>query len=92
MKAIPFSVMKRNALRDPEFRREYETLKPQFDLIRAMMNARLKRGFTQTEIAERAGTTQSAIARFESGMTNPTLQFASRLSRAVGARLELRLK
>jgi len=91
MKAIPFSVMKREALRDPEFRREYEALQPEYDLIRAFLNARLKHGLTQRDIAREAGTTQSAIARFESGRSNPTLAFASRLSRAVGARLEIRL-
>jgi transcriptional regulator with XRE-family HTH domain len=56
-----------------------------------MLDARNKRGMTQAEIARRAGTTQSAIARFESGRTNPTLDFAYRLSSAVGAKLEIRL-
>lgn len=92
VKAIPFSAMKRRALRDHDFRREYEALQPELDLVRAILNARLTRGLTQRDIARQAGTTQSAIARFESGRSNPTLAFASRLSRAVGARLEIRLK
>ncbi|MEK7114114.1 MAG: helix-turn-helix transcriptional regulator, partial [Patescibacteria group bacterium] len=54
-------------------------------------DARNKKGMTQAEIARRAGTTQSSIARFESGRTNPTLEFASRLSRALGAKLEIHL-
>lgn len=70
---------------------EYDALAPKYALISAMLDARNKKGMTQAEIASRAGTTQSAIARFESGRTNPTLDFASRLSMAVGTKLEIRL-
>ncbi len=90
-KVISFSVVHRQALRDPAFRKEWEALQPELDLVRAILDARIKHGLTQAEIARRAGTTQSAIARFEAGGTNPTLDFASRLSRAVGAKLEVRL-
>ena len=76
---------------NPEFRKAYDALAPKYALISAMLDARNKKGMTQSEIARRAGTTQSAIARFESGRTNPTLEFASRLSRALGAKLEIRL-
>ena len=81
----------RAEMRNPEFKKAYDALEPKYALISAMIDARTKKGMTQAEIAERAGTTQSAIARFESGRTNPTLDFASRLSRAVGASLEIRL-
>ena len=89
-RTVSFTAMKRAALRDPVFRKEYEALQPEYELICAIMDARLKKGMTQAEIARRAGTTQSAIARFEAGQTNPTLNFASRLLHAVGARLEVR--
>jgi len=77
--------------RRPEVKTAYDALAPKYALISAMLDARNKKGMTQTEIARRAGTTQSAIARFEAGRTNPTLEFASRLSRALGAKLEIRL-
>jgi ribosome-binding protein aMBF1 (putative translation factor) len=88
---VLFEDMKREALRDPKFRKEYDALAPKYALISAMLDARNKKGMTQAEIARRAGTTQSAIARFESGRTNPTLDFATRLSHALGAKLEIRL-
>src|SRR3989338_8432564 len=88
---VLFEDMKREALRNPEFQKAYDALAPKYALISAMLDARNKKGMTQVEIARRAGTTQSAIARFESGRTNPTLEFASRLSRALGAKLEIRL-
>jgi len=90
-KYVLFQDWLHKSLRDPEFKKEYDALAPKYALITAMLDARNKRGMTQAEIARRAGTTQSAIARFESGRTNPTLDFASRLSHAVGAKLEIRL-
>ena len=91
VKYVLFEDMKREALRDPKFKKAWDASAPRYALICAMLDARGKKGMTQAEIARRAGTTQSAIARFESGRTNPTLDFASRLSRAVGAKLEIRL-
>lgn len=88
---VLFEDMKREALRNPEFRKEYDALAPKYALIEAMLDARGKKGMTQAEIARRAGTTQSAIARFESGRSNPTLDFATRLSSALGAKLEIHL-
>ena len=90
-KYYDFEDMKREQMRDPEFRNAYEALKPQYDLIHAILDARIKKGVTQAEIAKRAGTTQSAIARFESGVGNPTLDFMQRVSAAVGAKLEVRI-
>lgn len=73
------------------FRDAYEALEPEFALRRAVLDARIKKGMTQKDIADKAGTTQSAIARFESGRSNPTLDFMSRVSGALGMRLEIRL-
>lgn len=83
--------MHRESMRDPEFRKAYDALQPKYDLIRAILDARIKKGVTQKELARRAGTTQSAIARFESGAGNPTLEFLTKVSAAVGARIEVRM-
>jgi len=91
VKYIRFEDWHRDQMRDPEFRKAYDALQPKYALIHAILDARIKRGITQAEIARRAGTTQSAIARFESGMGNPTLDFMQRVSAAVGARLEVKI-
>lgn len=88
---ITLADLRREQMRDPEFRKAYEARKPKYDLIRAILDARIKKGVTQSELARRAGTTQSAIARFEAGVGNPTLDFMSRVSTAVGARLEVHI-
>jgi transcriptional regulator with XRE-family HTH domain len=51
--------------------------------------ARLRAGWTQAQLAERAGTTQSAVARWESGRVRPSIETLARLVRACG--LELRV-
>lgn len=90
--AVEFNAWMRDLdTRRPGVKVAYDALEPKYALICAMLDARNKKGMTQAEIAKRAGTTQSAIARFESGRTNPTLEFATRLSSALGARLEIRL-
>jgi len=88
---VSLAEVRREMLARKGFKEAYDALGPKYALINAMLDARNKKGMTQTEIARRAGTTQSAIARFEAGQTNPTLEFASRLSHALGARLEIRL-
>ncbi|MFZ2886856.1 MAG: helix-turn-helix transcriptional regulator [Minisyncoccia bacterium] len=82
---------RRDSMRNRKFREAYKALKPKYDIIRAILDARLKKGVTQAELARRVGTTQSAIARFESGAGNPTLDFLSKVSSAIGARLEVRI-
>lgn len=58
------------------------------DLVR---EARKRAGLTQRELADRAGTTQSAIARLESGRTSPSFDTVLRLVRVCGYRLDVAL-
>jgi len=76
-------------LEDPEYREEYERLGPEFELARALIEARASAGLTQAELAERMGTTQSVIARLESGRVQPTTATLRRLARATGTRLKI---
>ena len=86
-----FETLHRRDMRDPKFRSAYEALQPKYDLIRAILDARIKKGVTQAEVARRAGTSQSERARFESGAGNPTLEFLSKVSAAVGARIQVKV-
>jgi len=55
----------------------------------AIRNARIRAGITQTELARRLGTTQSAVARLEAPDSNPTVATLERALTATGHRLLL---
>ncbi|MCI8375109.1 MAG: helix-turn-helix transcriptional regulator [Lachnospiraceae bacterium] len=76
-------------LEDPEFRKEYENLEPEFDIIRAMIEARKQQHITQKELSERTGITQADISRIENGTRNPSLDMLKRLAKGMGMRLRL---
>jgi ribosome-binding protein aMBF1 (putative translation factor) len=75
--------------RDPAYRAEHDALGPTFDLARAMIEARMNAGLTQAQLAERMATTQSVIARLESGRTQPSTKTLTRLAEATGTRLRI---
>ena len=74
-------------MRRAGYRKAYEDLDLEFTLLRALIDARAKRGMTQEKLAKKIGTKQSAIARFESGRSNPTLAFVQKLSEALDVKL-----
>jgi len=76
-------------MKDKSYKKAYNDLEFEFSLIRAIIDARLKKGITQKEIARRMGTKQSSIARFESGRYNPTLAFVQKLANAVGTKIKV---
>mgnify|MGYP001586800417 CR=1 FL=1 len=88
----PFSKVKREMMHDRECKQAYENIQPKYVIIRAVLDARTKHGLTQAQLAKRVGTTQSAIARFESGAGNPTLDFLSKISYVLGKRIHVVMK
>jgi transcriptional regulator with XRE-family HTH domain len=84
---------KRRALARPDVRREYEKLKEEFELLDEILKARAEAGLTQAELAERIGTTQSAVARMETaiGKHSPSIATLKRYASALGYRIQLRL-
>lgn len=75
--------------RDPAFRKAREAGRPQFEFRKALVGARIASGLTQAEIAEAIGTKQSAIARLETGESNPTLDMMMRLASALSVSFEI---
>ena len=89
MKLIPFKPLRDKWMKDPKFKQAYDDLELEFQLLSAIVRARADKGITQQELARRAGTKQSAIARFESGRYNPSLAFVNKLSRALDLKLKV---
>jgi transcriptional regulator with XRE-family HTH domain len=84
---------KTKALRRPGVKDAYDALDEEFRFLDEILKARLATGLTQAEVAARCGTTQSAIARLESGARrhSPSIATLQRYARALGYGLELRL-
>ena len=77
-------------LDDKEFKKEYEELQPEFDIIRAISDARISQNLTQKELAERTGINQADICKLENGSRNPSLNLLKRLADGMGMTLELK--
>ena len=75
--------------RNPDYRKAYEKLGPEFELARALIEARTRAGMTQAELAERMKTTQSAVARLESGRVPPSTRTLEKVAQATGTRLRI---
>ena len=78
-------------LQDDEFRKEWEDIQPEMDVIRAMVDARISQNLTQKELAERTGINQADISKLENGTRNPSLKLLKRLADGMGMTLKLEL-
>ena len=79
-------------LADPDTRAEYDSQADEFNMARELIAARSRAGLTQGEVAERMGTTQSVVARLESGRRAPSMRTVQRYAQAVGARAVVHLE
>ena len=84
--------LKAELLARPEVRTAYEAQAEEFALARELIAARTQAGLTQAEVAERMGTTQSAVARLEGGKAAPSLRSLQRYAQAVGRRAVVHLE
>lgn len=75
--------------REPDYRAAYDRLGPEFELSRSLIEARTRAKLTQAELAERMQTTQSVIARLESGRSRPSTRTLEKIARATGTRLRI---
>ncbi len=74
---------KEKLLQNAEFKRTYNDLEPVYKLIREIVAFRIAQGITQKELAEKIGTKQSSISRFEKAMKMPSISFLSQITNAL---------
>ena len=85
---IKFSKVRKKWEKSPKFCLEHKALEPEFKLAQKVIEARLNAGLTQEELADLMNTSQSAVARLESGH-KPNFKILERFAKAVGARLDI---
>lgn len=88
-KTIPVAEVSKEWFKDPEFVKEYEALEEEFALAEALIDARAKSDLTQEQIAERMGTSRTAVVRLEGGKGNPSLNTLRRFADATGTTLRV---
>ena len=89
------SDLRKNALSNNAVKDEYESLEPEFTLLREILKARQQQGLSQAEVARRMGTKSPAVTRFESSLTSgkhsPSISTVKKYAKALDCRLEIRL-
>ena len=86
---IPVRAWGEERLKDPEFKAAYDALEDEFALAAALVEARSKADMTQEQVAAAMGTTQTVIARLESGRAMPSTRTLERFAKATGTRLRI---
>ena len=76
-------------MKNDEFRKEYEAIQPELDVIRAMVDARNSVNMTQKELSERTGISQADISKIENGTRNPSLNLLKRLAEGMAMTLKI---
>ena len=79
-------------MKEPGFKAGYDALESEFALASMLIEARTKAHLSQAEVAERMGTSQSTIARLESGAAKPTLSTLEKFAEATGTRVRVSLE
>ena len=76
-------------MENPEFKAEWDALEPEFQIIRASIEGRTARSFTEEQLAEATGISPAEIMRLEEGNADPTLTDLKRLAAGLGMTLRL---
>ncbi len=90
--ATPVSRLKKRWMKEPGFKAGYDALESEFAIASILIEARTKAKLSQQELAERMGTSQSTIARLESGASKPTLSTLERIAKATGTKVRISLE
>ena len=83
---------KKILLKDPKFRKAYEESRLEYEIARAIIRARIEKGLTQKQLADKLNTKQSVISRVESANTTPSLSLLKRLAQALNTSLRVQFK
>jgi ribosome-binding protein aMBF1 (putative translation factor) len=83
------SDLKRRWAKDADYKEAYDGLGEEFDLARALIEARAAAGLSQSQLARRMKTSQSYVARIEGGKVRPSTDALERFARATRTRLRI---
>jgi transcriptional regulator with XRE-family HTH domain len=86
---IPVREIAKEWFKDPEFVAAYDALEEEFAIAEALIRARAHADMTQEQVAQAMGTTQTTVARLESGRSMPSTRTLQRFAAATGTKLRI---
>lgn len=87
-----FEDWEKKLLADPDVKKDLPFLEAEYQIMKRLIDLRLKSNVTQKELAKRIYTKQPSVSRLERGLTNPSIYFLSKIAHALGKRLEINFK
>jgi ribosome-binding protein aMBF1 (putative translation factor) len=87
---VSFREHLKKSLKDPEFKKEWDKLEPEYQLAKQLYEKRQQNNFSQRELAKKMHTSQATVARIESGSGNPTLSTMKNAAQALGSKLKIK--
>ncbi len=84
-----FDRMLEKEMQNPEFKKAYESLEPEYTVMQTLIDARKLKNMTQKQLADQTGIDQADISKLERGLSNPTLNMLKRLADGLGMRIKL---
>lgn len=79
-------------LKKPSFKAEYDSLKPEYEIIQSIIDARKAKNMTQQKLAEITGINQADISKIENGNSNPTLGILKRIADGLGYEVHIEFR
>ncbi len=87
-----FKQFKTKSLKNKAVKAEYEALGPEYEVVKTIINQRIKLGWSQTKLAEAIGSRQPVISKLERGEGNPSLQTLHKIANALDLSLQVSMK
>lgn len=89
-KQVTFNEVFKKLMADPKFKKEWDKSEPHYQLMSAIIRARIEKKLSQQQLAKKAKTTQAVISRIQNATVSPTLDLIQRIAEAMGKKLEIR--
>lgn len=91
MKTYTFRQHLKESLKNPEFKKAWEKSEAEYQISRALIDARVSKNISQRELAKKANTTQAVISRLESMSANPSIGLIQKIASALNLKLKIQL-
>ncbi|QWD59360.1 helix-turn-helix transcriptional regulator [Polynucleobacter sp. MWH-UH35A] len=86
------STLHKRWLKEPTYKKAYEESQIEFEIAKEIIEARTKSGLSQEELAALMDTSQSAIARLESGACLPSMRTLAKFAKATNSQIQIHFK